>query len=228
MHPSALENGKYFFDTYASAFAGQQVKVIEIGAQDVNGSLRSVCPPAFEYVGVDFVEAPGVDVVLDDPYVLPFEDASADIILSSSCLEHSEMFWLVFLEVMRVLKPKGLFFMNVPSNGPFHRYPVDCWRFYPDSGNALITWARRNKINAAMLESYTSAQKEDVYNDFVAVFLKDEEQAGAFPDRIVAHREDFTNGIVPGHDQFLNMEPWPEDNRKLLAVADILLLKRRV
>ena len=30
-----------------------------------------------------------------------------------------------------------LFYLNAPSNGEFHRYPVDCWRFYPDAGGAL-------------------------------------------------------------------------------------------
>ena len=26
------------------------------------------------------------------------------------------------------------------SNGDYHSWPVDCWRFYPDSGIALINW----------------------------------------------------------------------------------------
>jgi SAM-dependent methyltransferase len=71
-------------------------------------------------------------------YKLPFADGSVDVVLSSSCFEHSEFFWLLFLEILRVLRPEGLFYLNAPSNGPFHRYPVDCWRFYPDSGNALV------------------------------------------------------------------------------------------
>src|SRR5512140_2189307 len=137
MHPTAMMNCAHFFDTYGTCFGpDERVRVVEIGAQDVNGSLRDVAPKRFEYVGVDFVAGKGVDVVLDDPYVLPFEAASADIVVSSSCFEHAEMFWLVFLEVMRILKPRGLFYLNVPSNGMYHRHPVDCWRFSPDSGAA--------------------------------------------------------------------------------------------
>ncbi|WP_306341494.1 methyltransferase domain-containing protein [Solemya elarraichensis gill symbiont] len=148
-----MSNCKCFFKAYANVFSSEpKVKIIEIGSQDVNGSLRSIAPPNFEYVGIDFVEGKGVDVVLDDPYTLPLESESANIILSSSCFEHSEIFWLIFLEILRVLKPKGLFYLNVPSNGRFPRYPVDCWRFYPDSGRALITWAKRTSINAALLE----------------------------------------------------------------------------
>ena len=122
MHPSALNFGKLFFETYCGALRGAIVH--DIGAQNVNGSLHDVCSPHLGYVGVDFVEGRGVDIVLEDPYHLPFDDDSLDIIVSSSCFEHSQFFWLIFLEMLRVLKPGGLLYINVPSNGSFHRYPV--------------------------------------------------------------------------------------------------------
>jgi len=103
--------------------------VIDIGAQNVNGSLKDVCPKPLEIRGRGLRRAPGVDVVLKDPYTLPFKQASIDVAVSNSCFEHSEMFWLLFLEILRVLKPDGLFYLNAPSNGKFHRFPVDCWRF---------------------------------------------------------------------------------------------------
>lgn len=140
MHPTAMSNFISFFDVYSKSFPQtRDTRVVEIGSQDVNGSLRSVVPSGFDYVGVDFQEGKGVDIVLDDPYSLPFQSNSVDIVLSSSCFEHSEMFWLVFLQVMRMLKPDGIFYLNAPSSGDFHRYPVDCWRFYPDSGRALVS-----------------------------------------------------------------------------------------
>ena len=215
MHPSAMRNGELFFATYASKLSSGLV--IDIGAQDVNGSLRSVCPPHLKYIGVDFVQAPGVDVVLDDPYRLPFEDGSVDIVVSSSCFEHSELFWVLFLEIMRVLKSPGLFYLNAPSNGTFHRYPVDCWRFYPDSGKALVTWAKRNDVDACVLESYVSRQDAAVWSDFVAVFLKGSEHAGQFPERITSVFKDFYNGQVLGDPGFINPEEYPEDLQKILA-----------
>lgn len=220
MHPSAMVNGKSFFDTYAESFAGQgKVKVIEIGSQDVNGSLRQVCPGAFDYVGLDFQEARGVDIVLQDPYALPLEDESVDITVSSSCFEHSEMFWLVFLEVMRVLKPGGLFYLNAPSAGSFHKYPVDCWRFYPDSGRALVTWARRSGVNAAMLESYT--HKGGSWQDFVAVFLKEESLAARFPRRILHTKKDYENGYIDG-GELLNPRWICQNEQKLNAIGGIV------
>jgi len=97
MHPTAMRNCQYFFDSYAGSFPQEQVRVIEIGAQDVNGSLRTVTPGHYDYLGIDFVAGNGVDLVLEDPYVLPLPDDSVDIVLSSSCFEHSEMFWISFL-----------------------------------------------------------------------------------------------------------------------------------
>jgi SAM-dependent methyltransferase len=123
------------------------------------------------------------------------------------------MFWLVFLEIMRVLKPNGLFYLNAPSNGNFHRYPVDCWRFYPDSGNALVAWAKRNNINAALLESYTGVQELDLWNDFVAVFIKDENAVSKYPRRILDLKSDVTNGLVYGSNEFINYTEPTQDQR---------------
>jgi SAM-dependent methyltransferase len=221
MHPSAMANARAFFDCYFPSISSDAVKVVEIGSQNVNGSIREVCPESYEYIGLDFQEAPGVDIVLTDPYVLPLGDESVDVVVSSSCFEHSEMFWLVFIEILRVLKPRGLFYLNAPSNGVYHRYPVDCWRFYPDSGKALVTWARRNGISVALLESYTSEQVEDVWNDFVAVFLKDERYAEKFQNRIVKQRDDISNAYVYGMDELIKPTESPEDLRRLAVISHI-------
>jgi SAM-dependent methyltransferase len=214
MHATAKLNAKNFFDTYVRGSAAPQV--VDIGAQDVTGSLREVCPEGARYVGVDFVAGRGVDVVLDDPYRLPFADGSLDVVVSSSCFEHSEMFWLLFLEIQRVLKPAGLFYLNVPSNGNFHRYPVDCWRFYPDSGNALAGWARRNGMNTVVLESFVSRQGRDLWNDYVCVFLRDEAHAAAHPRRITDTFGDFTNGMrYPDGATVLNATKRTEDQEFL-------------
>lgn len=211
MHNTAMQYGQLFFETYVTEPHG--ATIVDLGSQDVNGSLRSVAPAEAKYVGVDFEDARGVDVVISDPYSLPFEDESIDVCVSSSCFEHSEFFWLVFLEVMRILKPTGLFYLNVPSNGDFHRYPVDCWRFYPDSGIALQNWARRNGYSPALLESFIGNQRIDVWNDFVAVFVKDEQFSDRYPERIQTRTEDYTNGFLQGRAGFSNHSIAPEDQR---------------
>jgi SAM-dependent methyltransferase len=225
LHTTAFENCQEFFNVYGPHFQqpGATPQVLEIGSQNVNGSLRGIFPAQFHYTGVDFAVGNGVDLVLEDPYSLPIESESIDIVLSSSCFEHSEMFWLVFLEIMRVLKPGGLFYLNAPSNGDFHRYPVDCWRFYPDSGRALVAWARRNGMRPAMLESYTSAQRiGEAWSDFVAVFIKDESMASNFPRRIVESKEAFMNGLLLGSDDVLKQSTLMEDGKRLAVIREVL------
>jgi SAM-dependent methyltransferase len=137
------------------------------------GALREVAPPDSQWIGVDAAEGPGVDRVLVEPYRLPFVDDSVDVVVSSSTFEHAEFFWLLFLEMARILKPGGFLYINSPSNGPVHRHPVDCWRFYPDAGDALTRWAARNFYFLELLESSIGElDGESEWLDWVGVWRK--------------------------------------------------------
>jgi hypothetical protein len=54
VHDTAIQNGTRFFQTYASRMSG--ATVLDIGAQNVNGSLKDVCPKHARHVGIDFVQ----------------------------------------------------------------------------------------------------------------------------------------------------------------------------
>lgn len=220
VHRTAIANAKLFFDTYVQPLG--KVSIVEIGSQNVNGSIRESFGPDVNYIGVDFADAPGVDVVLTDPYSLPFQDDEIDIVVSSSCFEHSEFFWLSFLEAVRIVRPGGLIYLNAPSNGPVHGYPVDCWRFYPDSGRALANWAVRMKQDVVLLESYTSDQNGGYLNDFVAVYLKGSASIGAFPSRILDKLPRYSNGYVLGEDKARNPHQLTEDQRNIRALQNFL------
>jgi SAM-dependent methyltransferase len=206
MHFNALKHAKLFFETYCSE---KECSVVEIGSFNVNGSIRDVITPSIvNYTGVDFAVGNGVDVVLEDPYDFPFLDNTFDVLVTSSCFEHSELFWLTFLESMRIVKPNGLVYINVPSSWMcFHQYPVDCWRFYPDSSRALLTWAKRNGMNAVLLESYICAPSaEGECSDIVMVFLKDANNIDNHPyrivDNLVQYKEFFNAYRFPSTTQF--------------------------
>jgi predicted SAM-dependent methyltransferase len=212
MHDTAFRYGQIFYNAYISKT--QNVQIIEIGSQNVNGGLRDIFQtPYTHFVGLDFIEGPGVDRVLDDPYRLPYDINTVDVLLCSSVLEHCEMFWVMFLEMVRVVKPGGLIYINVPSNGDFHRWPVDCWRFYPDSGKALEKWARHNGHDIVMMESFVGNQDQDIWNDFVVVFCKGTEYIDRYNDRILHNITDYTNGRLYGNDDFLNYDPIPQDRK---------------
>jgi SAM-dependent methyltransferase len=207
MHLTAEQNAKRFFNTYVSKKDGD-IKILEIGSYIGGFSIRSLSNEKTEYIGVDLTKGPGVDIVLEDQYVLPFEDNTFDFVISSSCFEHSEFFWLNFIEIMRVLKIDGLFYLNAPSGGMFHRYPVDCWRFFPDSGQALANWGKRNRFNCDVLEQYTSNKETDIWSDYVCIFIKDISEIDKFNERIIDSFNSYTNGSVYPNKNFKNLLKW--------------------
>lgn len=145
MHASSFENMALCQASFvAPAMRGRaDVLVVDVGGADVNGGYRPLfADPRYRYQTVDIEDAEGVDVVLDDPYVLPYEDHSVDVVLSGQMLEHCEFFWQAFVEMMRVVKKDGLLILIAPSGGPIHQYPVDCYRYYPDGYRALAKYAR--------------------------------------------------------------------------------------
>jgi SAM-dependent methyltransferase len=140
MHVSSLEHVDRLVRKYLTGAPNQHV--VDLGSYDVNGSYKPFfSQPGWTYTGVDLAAGPNVDVVLTSPYRLPLPSHSADVMVSGQAFEHIEYFWLTWLEMARVLKPGGLIFLLAPSRGYEHRYPQDCWRFYPDSYRALAKYA---------------------------------------------------------------------------------------
>lgn len=121
------------------------LRIADIGSFRVderNLSYRTlVDSPAWTYVGVDIAKGPNIDVVMESPYRLPFSDSSVDVIFCGQVFEHIEFFWLTINEMSRILRPGGMVFLIAPSRGFDHKYPVDCWRFYPDAFRALAKWS---------------------------------------------------------------------------------------
>lgn len=167
-------NGERFFLNYCAAGITEKL-VLDVGSYDVNGTLGPVFRDA-QYVGMDMTEGPGVDVV-GVASEIPFPDAHFDVVVSTSCFEHDDMFWVSFLEMLRVLKPGGVMYINAPSNGPYHGWPGDNWRFYADSWKALEKWGRRNGVDVELVESYISgpeanAQEWFAWEDSVGIYRK--------------------------------------------------------
>lgn len=102
-----------------------------------------------EYTGIDVREADNVDLVMKKPYRIPMRSRSFDIVLSGQVFEHVPMFWASLLEIARVMKPEGYFFLTVPSRGHVHA-KYDCWRVYPDGLRAMAAWSQ-----LALREAFT-------------------------------------------------------------------------
>ncbi len=167
MHASSLENMQRCYQEFlgtSSLLHKPLVRVLDIGGANINGSYSDIfSDEKFQYVAVDLAEGEGVDLVLDNPYQLPFQDAEFDVVISGQVFEHAEFFWKLFEEIVRVMSLNGFIFLIVPSSGPIHRYPVDCYRFYPDAMQALANYTGLN-LDACWLDD------RGPWNDLVGVF----------------------------------------------------------
>lgn len=114
-HPAQLE----FFSDITKRFeriCRSQAKVLEVGSRNINGTVREYFPNAEEYIGVDIGRARDVDWVVPGE-LLQLPDAWADIVITTECLEHCDAWERVFLNMIRMLKPKGVFLMTCASIG---------------------------------------------------------------------------------------------------------------
>jgi SAM-dependent methyltransferase len=162
-------------------------RILEIGSRDYNGSVRDFCPEDALYVGIDIEAGRGVDIISTAGAALPFRDASFDIVIASSVFEHDDTFWETFLELCRVLRAGGYVYLNAPSNGVYHQYPTDNWRFYPDAGLALEKWAKRRGFPVKLVESFIADRENDIWNDFVGIFTTEDNTHIPISDRIADH-----------------------------------------
>jgi SAM-dependent methyltransferase len=169
MHDTAAATGRAFLELYAPKKGG---RIAEIGSYDVNGTLRSAAPNCDEYVGIDLGAGPGVDVVAEAGQPLPLPDATFDCVLASSAFEHDPKFWFTFTGMCRICKPGGYVYISAPTNGAVHRYPYDCWRFYPDAGIALQKISVESDYPTTLIESFMTDRMAEAWNDFVGVFQR--------------------------------------------------------
>lgn len=157
MHKSSYENMRRFVENHLADRREAALSIADIGSQDVNGSYQPLFDQAgWSYTGIDMAPGKNVDVVLTDIYDWSdLESASFDVVVSGQAFEHIEFFWLTMLEVARIMRPGAMCCLVAPSSGFEHRYPVDCWRFYPDGMRALARYA-----GLEVVEAYAEWDKE--------------------------------------------------------------------
>ena len=172
MHQSSLRHVQDLLSRYATDVG----TVVDIGSMDVNGTYRRLFP-AWRYIGIDMEAGPGVDIVVHKPYRYPISSCSADLVICGQSFEHMEFFWLTWLEMCRIVRPGGLIFLLAPSRGPEHRYPVDCWRFYPDGFRALAKWAAVCLLEVSTDWEEDSSPDSAPWGDTVGVFRRYAETA---------------------------------------------------
>ncbi len=202
MHLSSREKMQCFCSKYLAGKSAHHLRVMDLGSTDIGGSYRDLFrSEQWEYLGLDLCPGDNVDVVLSDPYTWKeVASSSVDVFVSGQTFEHIEYFWQTMLEIARILKPGGLCCIVAPSGGPEHRYPVDCWRFYPDGFRALARYA-----GLQTLEAYTDWEPSDYaddsasWKDTVLVARKPATEKKAQAD----HGHVYRASVRPGDDSAL-------------------------
>ncbi len=188
MHDTALIAGEGFIDTYIT----EGMHVVDIGGQNVNGSLKDFfIKRGIKYTCVDLEPHWSVDIVVKPGDKLPFETGTIDAVVSTSCFEHDPCFWMTFKEMCRIVKLGGYIYVNAPSNGPYHTYPGDNWRFYQDAGQALAYWsgvqiASEEIHPVSVEETFFVNPITGLYTDFLCIWKRvlDKEVNIVLPDAI--------------------------------------------
>lgn len=109
----------------------RDLRVLEVGSRNVNGSYRGLIEPCVEYIGVDLDGGPGVDVQCDAAELQTVIGRRRfDLVVCTEMLEHAERWAEVIHNLKAAVTPGGLLIVTTRSPGfPRHDYPGDWWRF---------------------------------------------------------------------------------------------------
>ena len=119
----------------------------------------------WSYTGLDLRKGNNVDIIIENAYDWKeIDENSYDVVVTGQALEHMEFFWLTMEQINKVLKPGGLCCIIVPSTGPVHRNPYDCYRFNEDGVRSLAKY-----VKFEILESGTTTDEisDPWYDSFV-------------------------------------------------------------
>ncbi|MGA2912008.1 MAG: methyltransferase domain-containing protein [Methanoregula sp.] len=167
-----------FVETYLTSKKSEKLIILDIGSLDVNGSYKGLFTnPGWKYCGIDSSPGKNVDIVLSDPYSWKNIPSNyADVIISGQSFEHIEYIWLTMKEISRVLKPQGLACIIAPSSGPEHKYPMDCWRIYPDGFKALAKYSDLEIVEVfTQWENENYPDNSDIWHDSILICRKTRE-----------------------------------------------------
>lgn len=172
MHKSSVLKMRYFKENYLNP--DTELKILDIGSFDKSGDYNYgmiLNEDNWTYHGLDLKEGNNVDIIVKDPYKWDeIEDGCYDLIISGQAFEHIEYFWLTLEEIKRIMKPGGMLFIIVPSAGPVHKNPYDCYRFQEDGMKAMAKY-----INFEIIEFGTDYDDSSTpWHDSILVARKPE------------------------------------------------------
>lgn len=180
MHQSSYHIMTRFKELLEKNYHQEKIMLLDVGSYGVNGTYKEIFSDSekYLYTGLDVTPGSNVDYVPSDPYRWPeLQEESFDAIISGQAFEHIEYPWMIVEEMNRVLKKNGLICIVAPSRGPEHKYPVDCWRYYPDGFRSLAKWAQLDVLDAKTSWGKSGfTDGSDQWGDTFCILYKPENQ----------------------------------------------------
>ncbi|MBS3144869.1 HAD-IIIC family phosphatase [Candidatus Woesearchaeota archaeon] len=134
-----------FFNKIVKPLIKKKSNIINLGSArgEVLGHLQKDAKDEFykfiknyniQYTKLDLDSYPEEDNLVGNAENMKsiIKEESQDLVIAIELLEHTESYWNVINEMIRVCKVGGYIFVTVPSyNYPKHEYPIDKWRIGP-------------------------------------------------------------------------------------------------
>lgn len=89
--------------------------VLDIGSLDINGNNQYLFDEC-NYLGIDLLPGKNVDIA-SKGHEINLPDACIDTIISTECFEHDSCYHDTILNIVRMLKPGGLFIFSCATTG---------------------------------------------------------------------------------------------------------------
>jgi SAM-dependent methyltransferase len=134
-------NSDIFEEFYQYVSGMQSGQLLDIGGRARSGVLRSDGFKNLETTVVDIVADEGVDIVVDAHNMTSrLEHNQFDACMCVSVFEHLIMPWKVVLEVNKVMKKGGIFFVATHQTVGLHDMPWDYYRFSDNAWDGLFNY----------------------------------------------------------------------------------------
>ena len=118
-HEQQREFFEFIYARFSDKFANAS-RVLEVGSQNINGSIRDFFHDAREYIGLDLGPAKDVDWTIPGE-LIELPDDWADVVISTECFEHCQEWDKVLINMIRIGKPGSLVLVTCASVGrPTH------------------------------------------------------------------------------------------------------------
>ena len=152
---------------------------------------------------------------------LPFKDNSFDVVLSLAVLEHVKNPWIHAQEIIRVLKPGGIIYADVPFLQPYHGYPHHYYNMTTAGLRNLFDkkiQIIKHEVENWQKPIYTLTWFLNRYCEFL-----DEETRNTFKKLTVEEIINNGNGLERTLDYVINMDKTKEE---IIAAGTTLIGKK--